>query len=266
MPVDSAAASPYASELEFALSLCDDARRIVLSHFETGVAVDWKPDASPVTRADKETEEHVRARLLKEAPGDGIIGEEFGTEGGTRRQWVIDPIDGTKSFIHGVPLFGTLLALLVDGEAKVGVIDMPALGKRIYAAEAGGAYLDGHPCRVSAVDQVEQALLLDGCATTVERHGLGEPWRKLRERARIHRGWGDCYGHFLVACGRAEVMMDPVVEIWDVAPLGVILPEAGGRFSNLQGTGDLRVRSGLSSNGRLHSMVLDSLGGRRTEP
>jgi myo-inositol-1(or 4)-monophosphatase len=245
--------------LEFALNLCDETRRIVLSHYETGIAVDWKADASPVTRADKETEEFVRNRLIQEAPGDGIIGEEFGSEGNSTRQWVIDPIDGTKSFIHGVPLFGTLLALLVDGEAKVGIIDMPALGKRIYASEGGGAFLDGVPCRVSSINSIEQSLLLDGCTTTVENYGLGDPWKKLRQRARIHRGWGDCYGHFLVACGRAEAMMDPVVEIWDVAPLGVILPEAGGQFTNLQGTRDLRVRSGLSSNGHLHAEILQSL-------
>jgi myo-inositol-1(or 4)-monophosphatase len=172
---------------------------------------------------------------------------------------VIDPIDGTKAFIHGVPLFGTLIALLENGEPVLGIIDLPALGERVHATRGGGAFRNGKPCRVSTVASLDEALILDGSATTMERLGYGAGWAELRRKARLHRGWGDCYGHFLVATGAAEVMADPIVEIWDIAPMAVILPEAGGRFTGLLGTPGILNRSGLSSNGLLHDVVTAGL-------
>jgi histidinol-phosphatase len=255
----------YSEELAFALSLADESRGIILRHFGTGLKVEWKGDNTPVTLADRAAEEAIRARIATSTPGYGIIGEEFGSEpGSTGREWVIDPIDGTKAFIHGVPLFGTLIALLENGEPVLGVIDLPALGERVYATRGGGclrADKDGNvfPCRVSAVESLEEALLLDGSATTMERLGHGPAWADLRRKARLHRGWGDCYGHYLVARGAAEVMADPVVEIWDIAPMAVILPEAGGRFTGLLGTPGIRNRSGLSTNGALHDVVTSAL-------
>ncbi len=251
---------PFQEELEFALSLADDSRRMLRRHFGSQLAVEWKADASPVTLADKAVEEALRTRMAQTTPAYGIIGEEFGRETGAREfEWVIDPIDGTKAFIHQVPLFGTLIALLERGEPVLGIVDLPMLGERLHAGRGGGCFRNGRACRVSSTATLGDALILDGSVTTMERLGYGEAWAALRRRARLHRGWGDCYGHFLVAVGAAEIMADPVVEIWDVAPFGVILPEAGGRFTSLAGREGVAGGSGLSSNGWLHDEVLRAL-------
>jgi histidinol-phosphatase len=250
----------YQEETKFALQMAAEASKIVLAYFQTSLQVETKHDNSPVTIADKKAEEALRSLMVKHTPTYGIIGEEFGTQtGSAEREWVIDPIDGTKAFIHGVPLFGTLLALLEKGKPVLGVVSLPALGHTMVASLGGGCTLDGKPCRVSNVNRLEEALLLDGSATTMERHGYGPAWAMLRTRAKLHRGWGDCYGHFLVASGRAEVMADPIVSIWDVAPFAVILPEAGGRFSCFAGTDSINAQSGISSNGSLHNEILRSL-------
>lgn len=258
--------SAYLHELDFALSLADDSRRILQGHFLSGLNVEWKGDNTPVTLADRSVEETLRGRMLKETPGYGIWGEEFGREAGsTGKEWVVDPLDGTKAFIHGVPLFGTLIALLDNGVPVVGLIDLPILGERVWAARGGGAFRSlnggmGVSCRVSTTSRVEEALVLDGSITTMEKLGHGPAWADLRARARLHRGWGDCYGHFLVATGRAEVMADPIVEAWDIAPMAVILPEAGGRFTAFSGGDGIAERTGLSTNGLLHDEILEALG------
>ena len=253
---------PYSGELEFALSLADESRRILRARYGSNLTVEWKGENTPVTLADREVEEILRRRIAEKTPGYGVIGEEFGHEPGSAdREWVIDPIDGTKAFIHKTPLFGTLIALLEKGEPVLGIIDLPILGERVYATKGGGAFHNGKPCRVSSISTVEDALLLDGSITTMEKLGYGPAWANLRRKARLHRGWGDCYGHFMVATGAAEVMADPVVEIWDVAPMGVILPEAGGCFTSIKGQPGIRERSGLSTNGFLHDTVLKALAG-----
>ena len=250
----------YKEELDFALLMAAEAGKIALAHFQTSLQVETKSDNSPVTIADRKSEEALRGLMEKHTPGYGIIGEEFGTQAGSAdREWVIDPIDGTKAFIHGVPLFGTLLALLEKGKPVVGVVSMPALGNVMAASLGSGCTLDGRPCRVSTVDRLEEALILDGSGTTMERLGYGPAWTALRKRAKLHRGWGDCYGHLLVAAGRAEVMADPIVSIWDVAPFAVILPEAGGRFTAFSGHASITEQSGISTNGRLHAEIVDGL-------
>jgi histidinol-phosphatase len=261
---------PYHDELEFALSLADASRQILQSHFGSDLPVEWKGDNTPVTRADKEVEETLRMRIAKTTPSYGVIGEEFGRESGFGdREWVIDPLDGTKAFIHGVPLFGTLIALLEKGRPVLGIIDLPILKDRVHATLGGGCFRGGAPgqngkkCGVSQVKKLEDALLLDGSVTTMERLGYGATWARLRQEARLHRGWGDCYGHFLVATGAAEVMADPTVEIWDIAPLGVILSEAGGRFTSFKGNESVHERSGLSTNGGLHSILLQAFNSSR---
>lgn len=247
----------YREELDLALHLAAEAGKAVLPHFRTTLAVETKADNSPVTIADRGAEELLRNLMEKHTPGYGIIGEEFGeTPGKSGREWVIDPIDGTKAFIHGVPLFGTLLALLEDGKPVVGVCALPALGHVLAASLGGGCRLDGVQCRVSEVARVEDSLLLDGSATTMERLGHGERWAALRRRAKLHRGWGDCYGHLLVATGKAEAMVDPIVSIWDIAPFAVILPEAGGRFSAFSGKESITEKSGISTNGLIHEEIL----------
>jgi histidinol-phosphatase len=263
MPTARKIMGAYRDEMELALMMAAEAGKIILPHFRDAASlrVETKADNSPVTIADRSAEEALRKLMEAHTPGYGIIGEEFGSSAGrTDREWVIDPIDGTKAFIHGVPLFGTLLALLEKGRPVVGVISLPALGQVLYATAGGGCFLDGKPCRVSSVDRVEDSLLLDGSTTTMERLGHGPAWASLRNRAKLHRGWGDCYGHMLVACGRAEAMFDPIVSIWDVAPMAVILPEAGGRFSALSGKASITENSGISSNGNIHEEILRGLG------
>ncbi|MDB5102832.1 MAG: histidinol-phosphate phosphatase [Fibrobacteres bacterium] len=250
----------YREETELALRMAKEAGSIILSYFQTSMHVETKQDNSPVTIADRKSEEALRALMEKHTPGYGIIGEEFGTQAGlTDREWVIDPIDGTKAFIHGVPLFGTLLALLEKGKPIVGVISLPALGHVVHASAGGGCKLDGKPCSVSRIASIEESLLLDGSISTMERLGHGSAWTALRTRAKLHRGWGDCYGHFLVATGRAEAMVDPIVSVWDVAPMAIILPEAGGRFSTIDGADTITGGSGISSNGLVHEEILKGM-------
>ena len=257
-----ASTAGYREETELALMMAREAAKIILPHFQTAIRVETKQDNSPVTIADRNSEEALRKLMEKHTPGYGIIGEEFGTQAGSAdREWVVDPIDGTKAFIHGVPLFGTLLALLEGGRPVVGVISLPALGQVVHASLGGGCFLDGKPCRVSAVAKLEESLLLDGSSTTMERLGHGPAWTALRKRAKLHRGWGDCYGHMLVACGRAEAMVDPIVSIWDVAPMAVILPEAGGRFSALSGAHSIHEANGVSTNGLIHEEILRGMRG-----
>jgi myo-inositol-1(or 4)-monophosphatase len=250
----------YQQELDLALHMAREAGREILKHYRTDLVVETKRDRTPVTIADRNAEEIVRAIIARETPGWGVVGEEFGVaSAGHARRWIVDPIDGTKSFVCGVPLFGTLLALVENEEPIVGVIALHALGHALWATKGGGAFVDGRPCRVSGIATLEEAVLLDGCQTTIERLGYGEAWRTLRRRAKMARGWGDCYGHFLVATGGAEVMFDPVAMVWDVAPLAVILAEAGGRFSGVDGSPSIEAGSGVSTNGRLHGAVLAEL-------
>jgi myo-inositol-1(or 4)-monophosphatase len=251
---------PYQEELDFALEMAAVAGKIVLAHFQTSLQVETKTDNSPVTIADKKSEEALRTMMATHTPDYGVIGEEFGTQSGSvDREWVIDPIDGTKAFIHGVPLFGTLLALLEKGRPVVGVVALPALGHVMSASLGGGCVLDGKTCQVSQVARLEEALLLDGSVSTMERLGYGPGWSQLRMRAKLHRGWGDCYGHFLVASGRAEAMADPIVSIWDIAPFAVIVPEAGGTFSAFGGNNSITEESAISSNGLLHATLVAGL-------
>jgi len=248
------------AELDLALRLVREAEQPILSRFQRKIEVVTKRDNTPVTEADREAEALVRRRLAELRPEHGVIGEEHGVHlPQARYKWVIDPIDGTKAFIHGVPLFGTLLALLEDGVPVVGVIHMPALGESLWAARGRGAWLNGSPARVSEVTDLSNALLCDGSALTVSRSPWGKAWMDLRGEASVARGWGDCYGHLLVACGRAEAMLDPIVSIWDVAPMGIILPEAGGRFTSARGECGIDTGTGLSSNGRLHAQLLSRL-------
>ena len=250
----------FHDEMQLALSMVAEAGKLILPYFQTSLQVISKADQSPVTIADQKSEELLRSLMQKHTPTYGIIGEEFGTQTGSEdRQWVVDPIDGTKAFIHGVPLFGTLLALLEHGKPVLGVVALPALGHVLAASLGNGAMLDGKPCHVSTVNKIEEALILDGSGTTMERLGYGNGWAILRRKAKLHRGWGDCYGHFLVATGRAEVMADPIVSIWDVAPFGIILPEAGGKFSAFSGNDSINEQSGISSNGIFHEGIVKGL-------
>lgn len=229
-----------------------------LRYFNTGVKVETKADNTPVTRADRESEEVIRNCIQKSFPGHAIVGEEGGsTAGDSRFRWIIDPIDGTKTFIHGVPLYGVLIGVEVDGRASVGVINLPALNEIITAADGLGCQWNGQTARVSGVSRLEEATLLVSCTTmAMER---SDAYEKLVARTKLHRSWGDCYGYALVATGRAEVIIDPVMFPWDCAPMLPILREAGGEFTTWAGEATIRGKDAVATNGVLHAEVLSVL-------
>jgi len=235
---------------------------LTLHHFGGVLAAEAKGDGSPVTVADREAEALLRERIRSRFPGHGILGEEFGEEGaGAAVRWILDPIDGTRSFMRGVPLYGVLIGIEADGQPVVGVAHFPALqGEMVSAARGLGCLWNGRRTRVSAASRLEDAALL---TTDPERvlaaPGVGPGWRRLSRRVALTRSWGDAWGHALVATGRAEVMVDPVLSSWDAAPLLTILEEAGGRFTDLHGRPGIHGGSGVSSNGILHDQILAEL-------
>ncbi|MHC4820002.1 MAG: histidinol-phosphatase [Planctomycetota bacterium] len=245
--------------LTFAVDAALAAGAATLEHFgAAGLEVETKDDGSPVTRADREAERILRRCIETAYPDDGILGEEFGGDrSDAARRWILDPIDGTKSFARGVPLYGTLVALEEEGRAVLGVVYLPALGEMVYAARGEGAWWrtgiggpkeEVRPARVSTVDRVDEALFCTTSLRTFERTGRSGLYDRLSAAARVSRGWGDCFGHALVATGRAEIMVDPIVSVWDVAPLQPIVEEAGGVFMDLSGRSTHRGGSGISTN------------------
>lgn len=230
------------------------AGRLTLAHFQAGVEIQTKADGTPVTRADRDAEIFLRRSIRERFPADGLFGEEFGEESGSSgRVWVLDPIDGTKSFVHGVPLYAVLVAVVIEGRAEVGVIHLPGLGETVRAHRGGGCFWNGQRARVSTVDRVEDALVLT--SDFPQREQARTPDR-LYDAARLRRTWGDAYGYALVATGRADVMVDPEVAPWDVAAVQPILEEAGGRFTDLEGEARFDGGGGLATNGRLHDEAL----------
>ena len=231
-------------DLTLALALADAADAITMRSFRSTFAVRTKADRSPVTEVDEAVERAIRDALERERPEDGIIGEELGVAAAApgRRNWIIDPIDGTKNFVRGVPVFGTLIAL--DGE--VGVVSAPALHRRWWAARGEGAFCNGARIRVSVVSSIENAMI---ASIDVSYAAL------VRACAHV-RGFGDFWSHMLVAEGAAEIGIDPVVSHWDMAAVQVIVEEAGGRFTDYAGRARPDGGSGVSTNGLLHEEVL----------
>jgi len=227
-----------------------------LKYFQKDIDIISKADDSPVTIADKETEEVMRAEIQKRYPDHGIIGEEFGkTNPDSNIQWILDPIDGTKSFIHGVPFYTTLIGILVDNEPQVGIIYAPALEELCAAAVGHGVTLNGEPCHVRETGKLEDATLL---VTEIDRFremGQHDLFLELLSKTKIHRTWGDAYGHMMVAIGRADVMYDPVLNIWDAAALLPVVKEAGGIFSDVHGKQTIHSGNGYSTNKTLFPQV-----------
>ena len=248
--------------LDAAVDFAREAGDLTLRWYGGVVDSDPKNDGSPVTVADRSAEELIRERIAERFPDHGVLGEEYEERNpGARVRWILDPIDATRSFMRGVPLFGVLIGVEVDGEAVVGVAHFPALDEIVAAGKGLGCTWNGEPCRVSEVDALERALV---CTTDVERllsRAEGPGWRTLQQRAAFSRTWGDCYGHMLVATGRAEVQVDPVMKPWDAGPFLTILTEAGGRFTTLGGEATIHGGSGVSTNGRFHDEVLATLRG-----
>ncbi len=248
--------------LDFATQLALEAGDVTLKYFGGVVDHDAKGDGTPVTVADQEAERLIRSRVEARYPEHSILGEEYGESNeGARVRWILDPIDATRSFMRGVPLYGVLVGIEIDGESAVGVAHFPPLRETVAAGAGLGCRWNGSPCRVSAIDRLEEAVM---CTTDVERilsRPEGSGWRKIQQTAAFSRTWGDCYGHALVATGRIEAQVDPVMAPWDAGPFLTIVTEAGGKFTTLGGEATLHGGSGVSSNGVLHDEVLRLLRG-----
>jgi histidinol-phosphatase len=228
-----------------------------LKHFNKSFDLEYKEDDSPVTNADQEAEQIIRDEINKRYPDHGIIGEEFGTENpDSDVVWILDPIDGTKSFIHGVPVYTTLIGVLVNRIPMAGVIYAPALGELVSAAKGEGCTLNGERCRVRECNNLEMATLLTTDVTSFEEYGFESPLKKLLELTRLHRTWGDAYGHMLVATGRADIMIDPILNIWDAAALLPVVTEAGGSYTDVKGKVSIETGNAISTNRALLPEIL----------
>ena len=257
----------WAEELDFAMEAAWEAGRETLRWFQASPAVETKTDGSPVTAADRGAERRLRELLAARYPADGIVGEEEGAaEGSSGRRWILDPIDGTRSFVHGVPLYGVMVALEAGGDAVVGVLHFPGLGETVAAARGLGCRWNGRPCRVSAVDRIEDALVLTSGDAAAVRPLAGDdfPAREagldaLAGRAGTFRTWGDCYGYALVATGRAEAMLDPHLNVWDAAAVRPVIEEAGGVFTDWNGAPTHTAGHAVGTNRALADAVRSAL-------
>jgi histidinol-phosphatase len=255
-------------DLALALTLADQADALTMPRFGAiDLHVDTKPDLTPVTDADRSVEELLRKVLSAERTADAVAGEEFG--GSTQfvgRQWVIDPIDGTKNFVRGVPVWATLIALLDDGVPVAGVVSAPALQRRWWAATGRGAFATaggGSPRRlaVSAVDDLSVASLSFSSLSGWAARGLRDKFVDLTDAVWRVRGYGDFFSYCLVADGSVDIAAEPEVSVWDLAPLDILVREAGGTFTSLEGAAGPHGGSAVATNGRLHGAVLSRLSG-----
>lgn len=253
------ATSPLSDRLERALAITDTAARISLSHFRSPLAVEEKPDRSPVTIADRETETAIRAALAEHFPGETIFGEEFGLSGAGADMWIIDPIDGTRSFLTGLPLFGMLLGYLADGRPDLGVIRMPALGEVYSGARGLGATMNGAPISVSAVRRLADARLFINEGDKIAA-AAPDIFARLTSAGNLRRLAADCYPHALVAAGRADAVVDFGLEPYDYLPVAAVVEAAGGIMTDWTGapltmTSDGRTLTAATP--ELHAELLD---------
>jgi len=247
--------------MQAAAEVAREAGDVALGFFRGGIAVDTKSDGTPVTVADRTAEQAARDWLEARFPEDGILGEEFGeTRPGAERRWILDPIDGTKTFIRGVPLWGTLVALAKGERILVGAAYFPAVGELLVAAPGQGCFWNGTPTRVSSQGELSKAVVLSTDERFLLHPERGEAWRGLAREAAMDRTWGDCYGYLMVATGRAEVMVDEVLSPWDAAALQPIIEEAGGVFTDWKGRATSFGGDCIATNGALSRVVRERLG------
>jgi histidinol-phosphatase len=258
----------YDDDLRFAHVLADAADDITMRRFRAlDLRVESKPDLTPVTDADLAAEESLRHVLSRARPRDAVLGEESGKTGVGKRCWVLDPIDGTKNYVRGVPVWATLIGLMVSGDVTVGVVSAPALGRRWWAARDGGAWTGrsltkASPCRVSEVSSLQDASLSYAGLIGWEQHGRLDGFLSLARSVWRTRAYGDFWSHMLVAEGAVDISAEPEVSLWDLAALQVIVEEAGGVFTDLSGKPTPDGGSAVCTNGRLHGEVLDLLAAR----
>jgi len=242
--------------LDVAIAAAKAGGEVALRHFRTDLAVERKPDRSPVTVADRECERRVVEVLRAAFPDYGILGEEFGEREGAGARWIVDPIDGTKSFIRHSPLFATLIALEEDGEITCGVVYAPALDDLLYAQKGQGAFDRSGPIRVSSIDTVAGSMLVFGGPNVLRAAGRWGMYERLVDHSARQRGYGDFFGYTFVARGQAEAMIDVDLKPWDLAALKIIIEEAGGRFTDFSGSPTVYGGNAVASNGRVHDELL----------
>jgi histidinol-phosphatase len=225
---------PY---LDFTSDIAYRAGRITLGYFNAGVRPDYKADDTPVTAADRAAETFIRGEIEKAYPTHAILGEEFGESVGQGNafRWIIDPIDGTKSFMRGVPLYAVLIGLEIEGIVRVGAAYFPGTDEMLCAAEGEGAWWNGRRAHVSSESTMERAWVCYTNVRNMSKYGRGDAWERINAAAYVSRGWSDAYGYLAVATGRAEAMLDPVMSVWDCGPFPVIFKEAGGYFGSWDG-------------------------------
>jgi histidinol-phosphatase len=253
-------------ELDRALAAAVDAARaagkIALGYYHGGFEVTIKPDLTPVTQADREAEQAIVSILRAAFPGVGVLGEEFGAQGARERRFIIDPIDGTKNFVRRIPLWATLIALEDDGEIVAGVIHNPAAGELYTARRGGGAHRNGEAVRVSDVGDLGSAYLLHAGLNILRQGEYWDGFLRLVDASDRQRGFGDYVGYGLVADGRSEIYLEADLKPWDLAPCKIVVEEAGGRFTDLDGRPTIYTGSALATNGHLHDVALELLRGR----
>ncbi len=232
---------------------------VALKYFGSQLPVEYKGDRSPVTRADRECEQQVASVLRSAFPDYGIVGEEFGEREGRGARWIVDPIDGTKNFIRGIPYFATLIGLEEEGEVVAGVVYAPASGDLLYAHRGGGAFDQHGRIRVSTVRDLRQGMIVFGGIDIFRKHGRWKGFERLVRAAGRERGFGDYFGHTFVARGQAEAMVELDLKPWDLAPIKIIVEEAGGRFSDFAGVPTIYGGDAVASNGCVHEQVLELL-------
>lgn len=252
-----------ASRLLLAQQAGQEAGRLTLQYFQqASLAVERKADQSPVTVADRGAEQLLRQRIAAAFPADAILGEEYGkTEGTSGFTWILDPIDGTKSFISGVPLYGTMIGVEHSGRSLIGFVYMPGLGEGVFASVGNGCWHfrdDQQPrqAHVSARPRLADGLFVTSQVDSFARRGAAEAFHRLEKAAYVTRTWGDCYGYLLVATGRAEVMVDPILNVWDAAAVQPIIEEAGGTFTDWRGLPTIHAGEAIATNGLVLEEVL----------
>jgi histidinol-phosphatase len=243
-------------DLRFAHELADAADAITLGRFRAlDLRVETKPDLTPVSEADRAAEQAIRDLVARRRPGEGVLGEEQGDDGGDVR-WIVDPIDGTRNYVRGVPIWATLIAFEREGRLEAAVVSAPALGRRWWAARGEGAWAGGERIHVSAVARLE-----DCVASTAEAHEMPAGWSELASQAWVSRGFGDFWQHCLVAEGAIDIATDPVLQLWDYAAVRLVVEEAGGRCTTFAGAPPAPDESFLTTNGALHEAAVALLSG-----
>jgi myo-inositol-1(or 4)-monophosphatase len=247
--------------LEFTTDLAYRAGRITLGYFNVGVRPDYKADDTPVTAADRAAEQFIRGEIERKYPGHAILGEEFGESHGSGEtfRWIIDPIDGTKSFMRGIPLYGVLIGLEIVGTIRVGAAYFPGTDEMLCAADGLGCWWNGRRAHVSETSSIEKAYVCYTNVRNMAKHGRAASWERINAAAYATRGWSDAYGYLAVATGRAEAMLDPIMAVWDCGPFPVIFKEAGGYFGSWDGREGHLHREALACNAAIKPRILEMI-------